>query len=179
MVQTLFELQVGERSSDYDPTAARSRGKGGSVFKGAAGISSSQAPSARSNTAPASTEPRRHGSAANSKENRSAGVNKAGDTSSRAAGSKVSSLTASAAEVVALKRQASDMKLEMDGLERERDFYFNKLRDIEIMLQDIEESGQGTELTSAIFKILYATAEGLCTVSQRSKRSKPAYELTF
>ena len=70
------------------------------------------------------------------------------------------------------------MKLEMDGLERERDFYFNKLRDIEIMLQDIEESGQGTELTSAIFKILYATAEGFVQ-SPSAASSKPAYELTF
>ena len=29
-----FELQVGERSSDYDPTAARSRGKGAVCLRG-------------------------------------------------------------------------------------------------------------------------------------------------
>ena len=46
------------------------------------------------------------------------------------------------AEIVALKAtaeanagQMSEMKSEIDGLEKERDFYFDKLRDIEMMLQ--------------------------------------------
>ena len=154
-----FELQVGVRGSEYDPTAARSRGKGGTAYRWAAGASSSQAAAARSNTAPATTETRRGGAAANSKENKSTGANRVGGAPSRAGGGKAP-VAAQAAEVVALKGQATAMKLEMDGLERERDFYFNKLRDIEIMLQDIEDSGKGTELTADIFKILYATAEG-------------------
>jgi hypothetical protein len=75
--------------------------------------------------------------------------------------------TAAAAEIAALKesneesqRALAEMKLEMDGLEKERDFYFEKLRDVEIMLQDLEDKGQGSELSAAIFKILYATADG-------------------
>lgn len=52
------------------------------------------------------------------------------------------------------------VKVEMAGLEKERDFYFEKLREIEIMLQEIEDSGKGTELTANIFKILYTTADG-------------------
>ena len=49
----------------------------------------------------------------------------------------------------------------MDGLEKERDFYFDKLRDIEILLQDIEDQGTGSgDHIASIFKILYATAEG-------------------
>jgi len=53
-----------------------------------------------------------------------------------------------------------ELRTEMEGLEKERDFYFEKLRDIEILLQDIEDKGEGSELTASIFKILYATADG-------------------
>lgn len=46
------------------------------------------------------------------------------------------------------------------GLEKERDFYFEKLREVEILLQDIEESDGPSETTASILKILYATADG-------------------
>ena len=58
------------------------------------------------------------------------------------------------------RKAFQEMKIEMDGIDKEREFYFDKLRDIEVMLQDIEEKGHGNELTAAIFKILYATADG-------------------
>lgn len=54
----------------------------------------------------------------------------------------------------------SELKTDMEGLEKERDFYFDKLRDIEVLLQEVEDSGKGNETTAAVFKILYATAEG-------------------
>ena len=54
----------------------------------------------------------------------------------------------------------SAMKVDFDGIQKERDFYFEKLREIEVLLQDIEDKGEGTDLTASIFKILYATAEG-------------------
>jgi microtubule-associated protein, RP/EB family len=55
------------------------------------------------------------------------------------------------------ERAFNELRLEMDGLEKERDFYFDKLRDIEIILQDSEDLGNGTEVTAAVFKVLYAT----------------------
>jgi len=42
---------------------------------------------------------------------------------------------ASSAEVKQLKTQLEEMKTTMDTYEKERDFYFGKLRDIEMMLQ--------------------------------------------
>lgn len=59
-----------------------------------------------------------------------------------------------------LTQSITDMRTEMDGLEKERDFYFDKLREIEVLLQDIEDKNSGNELTAAIFKILYATIDG-------------------
>jgi len=51
------------------------------------------------------------------------------------------------------------------GLERERDFYFNKLRDIEVMLQqevelkpELEQEPEG--LIARMQAVLYSTEEG-------------------
>lgn len=52
------------------------------------------------------------------------------------------------------------LREEVEGLEKERDFYYEKLRDVEILLQEFEEQGTTNEVTKAIFKILYATADG-------------------
>ena len=47
------------------------------------------------------------------------------------------------------------MKTNVDGLEKERDFYFGKLRDIEVLCQ--EEGAVGTDLSEKVLQILYAT----------------------
>lgn len=46
------------------------------------------------------------------------------------------------------------MKLTVEGLEKERDFYFGKLRDIELICQENENENP---VVSRIIKILYAT----------------------
>ncbi len=65
-----------------------------------------------------------------------------------------------------VRKANAEMKQDFEGLEKERDFYFEKLRDVEILLQDMEDKNQGNELISAIFKILYATAEGFEPVNE-------------
>lgn len=72
------------------------------------------------------------------------------------------------------RKQYSDLKQEMECLEKERDFYFEKLRDIEVMLQDIEDKGQGNDLTAQIFKVLYATAEGFEAVQVEDSPMSPS-----
>lgn len=54
----------------------------------------------------------------------------------------------------------------MDGLEKERDFYFSKLRDIELICQ--EHESENSPVISGIIGILYATE-----VSPAFTRSRP------
>ena len=149
-----FELEIGSRPAGYDTVAARQKGKGGSSYKGAQGAG---AGAGGSTVEAKAKQPTRSTTAPEQKKT---------TTSIRPARGGAAKPTtapaATASEVAALTKENTDMKLEMHGLEKERDFYFNKLRDIEIMLQDIEDAGNGTpdSLTKDIFTILYATADG-------------------
>ncbi|KAK6294836.1 hypothetical protein J4Q44_G00340620 [Coregonus suidteri] len=62
---------------------------------------------------------------------------------------------ASDAEILELNQQMLDLKLLVDGLKKERDFYFSKLRDIELICQENETNVSPT--LSKIMDILYAT----------------------
>ncbi|OIV98273.1 hypothetical protein TanjilG_09907 [Lupinus angustifolius] len=60
----------------------------------------------------------------------------------------------STAEVQTLSKQVTDLKLSVEILEKERDFYFAKLRDIEILCQAAEL--ENDPVSVAIKMILYA-----------------------
>ncbi|KAM4521611.1 microtubule-associated protein RP/EB family member 3-like isoform 1-T3 [Odontesthes bonariensis] len=62
------------------------------------------------------------------------------------------------AELLELNQQIMDMKLTIDGLEKERDFYFGKLRDIELICQEGENDT--SPVLSKILNVLYATEDG-------------------
>ncbi|KAK0551463.1 microtubule integrity protein mal3 [Tilletia horrida] len=74
--------------------------------------------------------------------------------------------------IQALTGQMDELKLSVDGLEKERDFYFTKLRDIELLVQERLEGGPDgqapdppvTEVEGETLKqiqaILYSTEEG-------------------
>ncbi|KAK9534088.1 hypothetical protein VZT92_009159 [Zoarces viviparus] len=62
------------------------------------------------------------------------------------------------AEIMELNQQLMELKLTVDGLEKERDFYFSKLRDIELICQ--EHESENNTVLSSIINILYATEDG-------------------
>lgn len=63
-----------------------------------------------------------------------------------------------------LKTQITELKVTVDGLEKERDFYFGKLREIEILVQEqldmTEHETEDTNCIREIQAILYRTEEG-------------------
>jgi RP/EB family microtubule-associated protein len=54
--------------------------------------------------------------------------------------------------------EVNEIKSTLDGLEKERDFYFGKLRDIEVLCQEYE--AENLPVVKKILDILYATADG-------------------
>lgn len=69
-----------------------------------------------------------------------------------------------AAQVDSLKEQITELKLSVDNLEKERDFYFAKLRDVEILCQS-----PGLEhypVVMAIQRILYAADDSPAVMMQ-------------
>lgn len=61
-------------------------------------------------------------------------------------------------ENLRLVTELNEIKATLDGLEKERDFYFGKLRDIEVLCQECE--GESLPVIKKILDILYATADG-------------------
>ncbi|XP_039256861.2 microtubule-associated protein RP/EB family member 1-like isoform X4 [Styela clava] len=67
-------------------------------------------------------------------------------------------------ELEEARSESTALQTTVEALEKERDFYFAKLRDIELICQDVEgEDGAGLnikELCEKVTEILYATEEG-------------------
>ena len=71
-------------------------------------------------------------------------------------------LEAARAKIADLSGQVADLHLSVESLEKERDFYFGKLRDIEILLQTY--TGPDAATASSITQILYATDDDFVAV---------------
>ena len=65
-------------------------------------------------------------------------------------------------KISGLESKNGELNLHIEGLEKERDFYFDKLREIEVLLQAKEETAD--PLVESIFKILYHTTEDFVAV---------------
>lgn len=60
-------------------------------------------------------------------------------------------------EIKKLQEQVAELQVAAQGMETERDFYFSKLRQIEVVCQEMEEN---SPLTQQILEIMYATEDG-------------------
>jgi RP/EB family microtubule-associated protein len=60
-------------------------------------------------------------------------------------------------KITELESEVAELKLTSDTLEKERDFYFGKLRDIEVLLQAYQD--QEIPVVDMVLKILYATED--------------------
>mmetsp|Transcript_25176 Transcript_25176/g.24941 ORF Transcript_25176/g.24941 Transcript_25176/m.24941 type:complete len:198 (-) Transcript_25176:54-647(-) len=60
-------------------------------------------------------------------------------------------------KITELEGEVAELKLTSDTLEKERDFYFGKLRDIEVLLQAHQD--QEIPAVDMVLKILYATED--------------------
>ncbi|XP_066273900.1 microtubule-associated protein RP/EB family member 3-like [Branchiostoma lanceolatum] len=64
------------------------------------------------------------------------------------------------AQVAELNEQLEECRMTIEGLEKERDFYFGKLRDIEVLCQDPDAEDQTVIETAKILAKIYETEEG-------------------
>lgn len=95
----------------------------------------------------------------------SAAARRPGGTTPTAGGPRVAKTGGGGAASAALQAENNTLKETVVGLERERDFYFSKLRDIELLVQqaveeDPELEKQEDGLVKQIQTILYSTEEG-------------------
>ncbi|KAJ8033939.1 Microtubule-associated protein RP/EB family member 3 [Holothuria leucospilota] len=74
----------------------------------------------------------------------------------KASGAAVSSQVKN--QIAELSSELTTAKLTIDGLEKERDFYFGKLRQIEVICQ--ENDNESLEPIAKILEVLYATEDG-------------------
>lgn len=62
-------------------------------------------------------------------------------------------------KIESLEQELQEAKEGMEGFEEERDFYYGKLRDIEVLLQNENIAEDDPGVCGKILKVLYATDE--------------------
>jgi len=173
--------ELNNPALDYDPVAARAGGKGAvGAARVAPAAGSSFSNSTRVGGTPSKplagrTTSRSIGSSIGSSSSSSSSGSGARDkenSSSRTASSKPAAKAAPPAPVVdevlvqkaeALRQENATLQATIEGLEKERDFYFEKLTVVEEMLQERQAAAgdnvtpEVADLVEQIFKVLYAT----------------------
>jgi len=174
---------------DYDPVAVRSKGKGGKNASERFQKNASQYGSkpvvttsrTRTSSAAVRKSPTNAGSARAKpqKENPSVPSRKQSGSSSNGA---VPASEAVAANINLTKKNAeltkkkAELESTVEMVEKERDFYFEKLQHVEFMIQVFEEQRKKngvvdvdtSGLLQRIFKVLYATSDDNITVDENA-----------
>ncbi|CAM9370093.1 unnamed protein product, partial [Phaeothamnion confervicola] len=167
-----YHQSVG-MATDYDPVAARAGGKGAPGATGCAAPASARGPAPRRGMAPAGATRTAAGRGTTIKRAPAGSAAVAGAAGAAAATAPAASRSAPAGmetsaqvaadlaakeeRIAALTHEVSEMLAAHQTVERERDFYFEKLRDVEVLLQLREEHGHPVEGAADVFKILYAS----------------------
>jgi microtubule-associated protein, RP/EB family len=165
------------RGDDYDPSAVRARGKGGAKYnetmgKGVGGtVPKTRAPATTSrtptiNTAKGKVTTVKAQSASSDRMNQPLRERASNDAT------KLNPIVDS--ELLQkneeLLNKVDELELAILDTERERNFYFEKLRNVEIILQVYQEKSREElspdHMVENVFKILYATAEDNLTVNE-------------
>ena len=125
-------------------------------------------PAHKIRTQPTTTAPRATASGASAAAS-SGAASSTGPRQTRVAGAATGGIgggAAGGAKVKELEGTVQELRLQNDTLDKERDFYFTKLRDIEMLLQGRPmEPGPGHDLSQDILKILYAAEDEKVDVS--------------
>ncbi|KAG5535569.1 hypothetical protein RHGRI_023364 [Rhododendron griersonianum] len=140
-----FDSVNGGVLHSYNPLERRETSKGGK--EGSKKSASSQS-STKSSTAASKTQ-----TSHNARRNDAIATNQS-----------VKASRPSSREGPAYDEQITELKLSIDSLEKERDFYFAKLRDIEIVCQFPEI--ENLPVVEAIKRILYATEDSASAVAE-------------
>jgi len=176
-----FFDQSGCYRPDYDPVAARAKGKGAKTVNQFLGMTSSNY---NSKPIPTSSGPRRSAPAhlsaratATRPPARSAPPVYTTSRTLQENKTKVGNLDPITDAVLAdanlmkknaeLNAKLAELDATLKEVETERDFYFEKLRDVEVIIQVHQEQGEESNpahMVDKVFKILYSTAEDGLTV---------------
>ena len=169
-----FYDQSGVLRPDYDAAAVRAKGKGGRT------VGSFLCKTASNyNSKPVSTGTRRttqaSGTKTSSTSSQPLSVRQPETYNSKRQTDPVVSDAVLLKKNIELTSRVAELEGSLVDIEKERDFYFQKLRDIEIMLQvhqeKDEEARNMTALMDNVFKVLYATAEDPIVVTDEGEVS--------
>jgi RP/EB family microtubule-associated protein len=181
-LKAFYDQSGGSPRDGYDAKAVRAKGKGGKKYNelmakgGAGGKRTMNSSNVRSRPVPATSpkvrvpaRPTRPDAATNKKplktnsssENKSVSNNGSDKTSIIAASAQADAQILK--KNVELENKVRELESTISDIEKERDFYFGKLRNVELMLQVKQDKNyEECEIESvvdSIFKVLYATAD--------------------